>query len=105
VDHLCDTDGCVTPEHAVPADAHKTNTDRINCQGVGLHSVGDVITGVVPCQHALKDEDGSVDVMSGCRRLYVLPAPEVYDVKPEFKDDLDNALSRVLDVKVKRRKL
>lgn len=105
VDHLCDTDGCINPAHCIPAATHKENTDRIGCIGVGLHSIGEVICGVVPCKHAHSAEDGSVDPMSGCRRLYTIPAPEVYDIKADLVDDLENALAYAVEVKtVKRRK-
>lgn len=105
VDHLCDTDGCINPAHCVAAAKHKENTDRIGCCGVGLHSIGDVICGVIPCKHAKIGEDGNVDVMSGCRRLYAIPSPEVYDIKPELEDDLMSAVARAVELKsVKRRR-
>lgn len=103
VDHLCDADGCVNPAHCIPAGEHKVNIDRIGCLGVGLHSMGEVITGVVPCKHALKAEDGTVDVMSGCRRLYVIPAPEVYDIKQEHVDDLEVAMASAIESRQTKR--
>ena len=103
MDHLCDTDGCGNPAHCIPASAHKQNTDRINCRGIGLHHIGDVITGVMPCIHAVKDESGSVDVMSGCRRVFLIPAPDAYHVRPELGDDLDSAVVSAVDKKMRKR--
>lgn len=105
VDHLCDGDGCIEAEHCIPAAQHKTNVDRINCPGVGLFCSGDVITGVLPCQHAVKDAENNIDVESGCRRLYLLNVPEVYCVDEKFEDDFDCAVVASAEMKYKRRKM
>lgn len=104
IDHLCDQDGCITPQHCLPTGVHKENTDRINCRGVGLHCLGAVITGVVPCKHTKMLPDKSPDVLSGCRRLYLIPAPDVYVIRPGLEDDLDIAMVEAVENNLRRTK-
>lgn len=89
----------------MPAKKHKANTDRINCPGVGLFCSGDVITGVLPCEHAIKSDQGEVDVESGCRRLYLIPVPEVYRIADESADEFECAVLASAELKYKRRKM
>ena len=92
VDHVCGTNGCMTPEHCNRCDVHQANTDRIGCLGIELHHLGQVITAVTPCRHAVKGE-----LLSSCRKIHFVPMPDSYTIANSMKVAYEAALSRLAE--------
>lgn len=76
VSHLCDTAGCVEPEHLEVASTHAENMDRQRCVGVLLCLVDGFITQEVPCTHGRGDSD-SDRIQTSCRRVRIFQPDEV----------------------------
>ncbi|CAF4305963.1 unnamed protein product, partial [Adineta steineri] len=61
VSHLCDTTGCLRPDH-ITDESFAKNVSRQRCAGMGLTIDGniDTITGMLRCRHDIEgcDSDG-----------------------------------------------
>lgn len=70
ISHLCDTAGCIEPDHLEVSVAHVDNMARQRCNGVELLLVGQVITQEWPCDHG-KGKSSHDLIMTSCRRVKI----------------------------------
>ena len=53
VSHLCDTRGCLRPEHIID-ESQDANLSRRRCAGMIIGIRNDTITGIAPCHHGVE---------------------------------------------------
>lgn len=51
ISHLCDTAGCINPDHIAPGFVHQQNMDRQRCEGLTLLVDETCIIQEFPCRH------------------------------------------------------
>ncbi|CAF1423497.1 unnamed protein product [Adineta steineri] len=71
VSHLCDTTGCLRPEHIIDESFTK-NVSRQRCAGMGLTIDGniDTNTGMAPYRHGIEDCGLDGDLLEfTCRKI------------------------------------
>lgn len=77
IDHLCGQGGCHNPAHLALATVHSQNVARINCDGITLVVVNQLIVQEQACAHAAAGAFPNSTVLDSCRKVKILCLDEI----------------------------